>query len=914
MSLVFILGLLAAAAAFTPLCKYLGARWLPWIVPLPAALAFAILAVLMPEVTSGGAPAFRVEWVPAIGLDFALRLHGVGLLLAMLVTGIGALIMLYATGYMAGHPQAHRLYALLYAFMFSMAGLAISDHLLLLFIFWELTSITSYLIIGFVHEKADSRKNALQALVITGMGGLALLAGFILLASASGTWYLSEMLTAADVRESSLYPAILVLVLLGAFTKSAQVPFHFWLPNAMAAPTPVSAYLHSATMVKAGVFLLALMLPILGGTIGWTVALTAAGGATLLVGGLFGLMQSDLKRILAGTTVSVLGLLTMLLGIGTPAAVLAAVLFLLGHAFYKASLFMVAGSIDHEAGTREVARLGGLRKAMPWTAAAALLAALSKMGLPPLLGFLGKEYTYKATLGIPWSVLAIVVIVLGNALLLALAVKVAILPFWRGTQEKLPKHPHEAPWTMWFGPVVLALLSLVVGVAPWLMNGLVSAASASILGEPYEMKVKLWHGFNVPLLLSAITIAAGFILLGVNKSLGQWLKEFRPPSMEGAYDKAFAGTIWLSRWQTAFLQSGKLRNYLLITLVSALALISLKLWQFGGIPELDFASSGTPVVWALGLMMVGMTFLASVTSSRLTALVALGGIGFGVAMLFAIFSAPDLAITQVLVETLTVVLFALVVQQLPGTRHLSRKRTLVLDATIASIAGAFVTILVLKSLALDFGGDLGETLAEWSLPKAYGANVVNVILVDFRALDTLGEIIVLAIAALGVWALLQNGEEKQKVDLMPAKVLLTATRVLSPALFLLALLLLWRGHNLPGGGFIGGLIAASAVLLPALGSGFDVVQKRLPVEPLTLMILGLSLAVASGLFGLFGGDAFLTGRWLPEAELPIIGKIKLGTPILFDAGVFLTVIGFTLKCAFAMGTAHLSWKSSSPSS
>ncbi len=337
------------------------------ILALPAALAFALLAgPVAQQVLEAGSLRFSAAWIPQLQIDFALNLNGMGLLLALLVTGIGSCIMLYASGYMGDHPQANRLFAFLYAFMLAMAGLAMADHLIVFFIFWELTSVTSYLLIGFNHQDADSRRSALQALLITGMGGVALLAGSILLANAGGSWYLSELVAQqATILAHANYPGILGLILLAAFTKSAQFPFHFWLPNAMAAPTPVSAYLHSATMVKAGIFLLLTMLPIIGGSRAWFITLTLAGGTTLLLGGLFGLKQDDLKKILAGSTLAVLGLLTLLIGIGSDKAVLAALLLLVGHALYKAALFMTEGAIDHETGTRDASILSGLRKLMP---------------------------------------------------------------------------------------------------------------------------------------------------------------------------------------------------------------------------------------------------------------------------------------------------------------------------------------------------------------------------------------------------------------------------------------------------------------------------------------------------------------------------------------------------------------------
>ncbi len=764
MPLLLTLAVLLAASATAPLLSRVAVGLRVFVLPVPALAAFLLLAFAAPAVFQGNLPSFETPWVPAIDLTFALQLNGWGLLLALLVTGIGSLILTYATGYMGSHPQAARLYCYLYAFMFAMAGLAIADHLLLFFIFWELTSITSYLLIGFNHADPGARKNALQALLVTGLGGMALLGGFILMADTAGTWLISELVAKSpEIIASPLYPAILGLVLTGAFTKSAQFPFYFWLPNAMAAPTPVSAYLHSATMVKAGVFLMGLMLPVLGGTQAWALTLTIAGGITLLIGGLFGMRQTDLKKILAGTTLAVLGMLTLLLGIGTEKSVLAAVLVLLGHALYKATLFMIAGSIDHETGTRDTRILGGLRATMPFTAAAAALAALSKMGLPPLYGFLGKEYAYKSTLSSGADIALTATLLTGSAILLALALRTGILPFWqKKSTASLPKYPHEAPPSMLVGPLILAVTGLLAGILPFLFSPLVSAASTTVVGYPINPVVKLWAGFNLPLLLSAVTLVVGLLIFRFREHIATLQKKFTPPGAEAAYDATFKAVLSFAHWQTRTLQSGYLRNYLLIIIAATGALILSKLLRFGGMGDFTILNSLAPTGTVIIFIMIAATVLAVVAKSRLTALIALGTVGYGVALIFAIFSAPDLAITQILVETLTVVLFAWVVHKLPQYRELSSRRSKLFDASVAALSGIVVTVLVLKSKSVSLGDRMSDTLTDMSYPLAHGANVVNVILVDFRALDTWGEICVLAIASIGVWSLL--GRRFAKTD------------------------------------------------------------------------------------------------------------------------------------------------------
>ena len=759
MILVTILCIIFSGVILSPLAKRLPMRLQGFVIPLPAIAAFITLcAGAAPVVLAGESLIFVKEWVPQLGLEFSLRLNGLGLMLAMLVTGIGSFIFIYAMGYMKGYEQRHRLFTYLYAFMFGMAGLAFADHLMLLFVFWELTSITSYLLIGFNHYNESARRNALQALLVTGLGGMALLAGFILMANAAGTWSIHAMVQSGEgLTAHAHYPAILTLILIGAFTKSAQFPFHFWLPNAMAAPTPVSAYLHSATMVKAGVFLLALLSPVLAGTQAWTATLCTCGGITMLLGGFFGLKQTDLKKILAGTTLAVLGLITVLLGIGGKYGTLAAILVLLGHAMYKATLFMVAGSIDHETGTRDVRALGSLRKVMPWTAGAALLAGISKMGLPPFYGFLGKEYAYKAGLKTDFSWAVNAVILVGSAILLALAVKTAVIPFWRKKSfSGLPKHPHEAPVSMLAGPIVLSVLGLVTGIIPGLLAPLVSAAHSTSLGHSVNYEVKLWAGFNLPLLLSAITVTLGFVIYRFSDKIGAALSASKLPAADEVYQSLLDRIIRFANWQTRMLQSGYLRNYILIVMAATIALIVNKLILFGDSTAVPSSLPlSIPIVVMSVLMFVSIA-LALTTHSRLTALISLGVIGFGVSLIFAVYSAPDLAITQILVETLTVVLFGWVVYKLPDFRTMSSVKTRIFDAVVAVISGAVITVLILKSNVVELGPGMSDQLAAMSLPKAYGANVVNVILVDFRALDTWGEVTVLAIAALGVTALLKN--------------------------------------------------------------------------------------------------------------------------------------------------------------
>jgi len=761
----------ALAAGFAPAAqRTLGGRSGYLLAGAPAA-AFVLLLLHTPGVLAGEAPAFAWSWNPQLGAALAFSLTGLGFLMALLVSGIGTLIAIYAAGYLHGHAQLGRFYTYLLLFTTAMLGLVTADNLILLFVFWELTSITSYFLIAFNHENKQARWNSLQALLVTGLGGVALLGGLILLGNAGGSWSLGALLAdpqaLTTLTEHPHYPAIAVLVLLGALSKSAQVPLHFWLPNAMAAPTPVSAFLHSATMVKAGVFLLATLTPLLGGTALWNGTLTVLGAATLLTGAVIGLFQRDLKRILAFTTMSVLGMLTLLIGLGTTLSLKAMVVFLLGHALYKAALFMTAGTIDHEAGTRDVTLLGGLRQAMPLTAAAAGLAALSKAGFPPLFGFIGKEYVYKSGTALDdFAPLFVAIMLAGNLMLMALAFKAGIHPFWsRKPAKGTPSHPHEAPPSMVLPPLVLAVTGLMLGLFPQhFMGGLVEAAASGIAGRPVKTELALWHGLNLPLLLSAVTFLAGLSIYLARRRF--WAREHlvkatRPYGAEAAYDRAFAGLVWLSKWQTRLLQSGYLRSYVLTVVAFISGTVVWMLARYGGLPETINLAGISPLPAGICLSMMAGALFAVCTNSRLTALVALGLVGFGVASLFLYYGAPDLAITQIFVEALTMVLFMFVVYRLPLFRRFSKRSTEITDAFFAGAVGLLITSLVLKTLDLQLAPSIASNLAELSYTEAKGRNVVNVILVDFRALDTLGEITVLGIAALGVAALLQQFRNSQ---------------------------------------------------------------------------------------------------------------------------------------------------------
>jgi multicomponent Na+:H+ antiporter subunit A len=726
-----------------------------------AAGAAVGLARMRPAVAAGAAPGVALDWLPALGVSLAFRVDGLSLLFGLLIAGIGAPVLLYAQRYLRGDSRAARVLLQLVAFMLSMLGLVLADDAIVLFVFWELTTVASYLLIGFDGECAKARRAALQALLVTGAGGLALLVGLLLIGEAVGSYRLSDWVTGGSLAGRPGYAAILALVLLGAFTKSAQLPFHFWLPNAMAAPTPVSAYLHSATMVKAGVYLLMRLHPVLGGSEAWFWALGGAGTATAVWGSLLALRQTDLKLALAYTTVTALGFLVLFLGGEVEIAITASVTFLIVHALYKSALFLVVGIVDHTTGTRDATRLGGLARAMPSTALAAALAALSMAGFPPLLGFIGKEVKYEAALVIVSEpALLAAALILANALTFAVAAVVAFRPFWHGEPET-PNAPHEPPRRMQAAPLLLALCGFAFGLSPGVVGSLfVEPAVAAIRAQPTQVKLALWHGINAPLLMSVATAGLGLAAYAAHVPLRRALARAvvrLPFTGDGLWDRALDGVKALARGQTRALQGGSLRRYLVVTwAVLPLAVGGVLLARNG----LAWPASASPVpraAWpVVGLVLAGgLTPLF--THSGIAAIAGLSLVGAGVSLLFLLLGAPDLAMTQLLVETLSVVTLSVVLLRLPEDARWPRSggAARLRDAGVALAVGATVSAMLLGVLASPLDPRLADWFTRNAVPEGFGRNVVNVILVDFRAFDTLGEITVVAVAACAAFALLK---------------------------------------------------------------------------------------------------------------------------------------------------------------
>ena len=712
------------------------------------------------EIVSRNVIKEATTWIPSLGINLTFLLDGLSLTFVLIITLIGTAVFLYAGSYMKAYEYTGRFYLYIGVFMTSMIGLVLSDNMIALFVFWELTSISSYLLIGFNHHKESSRKSALQALLVTGGGGLALMAGLILLGQISGSFEISSLYNMHnEIVSSKLYPAIVILVLLGAFTKSAQFPFHFWLPNAMEAPTPVSAYLHSATMVKAGIYLIARLNHAIGGTFLWQDTILVVGTITMVIAALLAFKQTDLKKLLAYSTLSVLGTLTMLLGIGSNLAIKAFFIFLVAHSLYKGTLFLVAGTIDHETGTRDVSILSGLRKYLPVTMTAALLASFSMMGIIPLVGFIVKETVYSSILEIEnFRFFLLALAVISNAFIVMVTILVGIKPFF-GSLLPTPRSPHEAPIKMLIGPLVLSVFGLLSGLFPNVfIQKLLDQSTISILAEELGITVKLWHGFNFVLFLSFVTLLSGIGLYYFRKQIVQALynvslSNYLKPSYW--YEKILNGTLSFAKIQTKILQNGYLRYYIIFIILTTLGLAGYTLFRNPGIDSLEINFDLTIYELIIALMIIASTFLVITSDSRLKAIVALGVIGFCMGIIFILYSAPDLALTTFAIETLTVILFVLVLYKLPKYLKFSKPGSKIRDAIIAGSVGIFMTFTVLLVTAGEMQSELKKYFAETSLPEGKGRNIVNVILVDFRAIDTLGEITVLAVAAIGVYALLK---------------------------------------------------------------------------------------------------------------------------------------------------------------
>ena len=877
-------------------------------------LALVLLAVNAPTVLAGGIVQTRIEWLPELGLNANFFLDGLGLLFAGLILGIGLLIILYTRFYLASTDPMGQFYTCLMLFQGAMLGIVLSDNVLLLLIFWELTSLSSFLLIGYWKHLPEGRQGARMALAVTGGGGLCLIAGMLILGGIVGSYDLTVILQHKDlIQASDWYLPALILILLGAFTKSAQFPFHFWLPHAMAAPTPVSAYLHSATMVKAGLFLMARLWPVLAGTPEWFWIVATTGLVTMILAAKIALFKDDLKALLAYSTVSHLGLITMLLGFGTKAAATVAIFHIINHATFKAALFMTAGIVDHAAHTRDLRRLGGLQHLMPITFAITLLASLSMAGIPPLNGFLSKELMLKEAAQTvwltPWAMGMLASI--GAMLSVAYSFRLVAHGFLGPVRRDYPHSLHDPGPGLWGAPALLAMMVVLIGLFPMLTAAwLIDVAASAVTGEAVSVKITHWHGLDAPALwMSVVAVGAGLALLGAYPRLRTIWDALPRPEAKPIFDAIITTLAATARALTAGLHNSSLSR---AVAVAVLAIAAASFWAFRGGSHLDGTRALLPMdpivlaIWAV--LMLAALATPFFHTNRLFALILTGVIGLLIAPLFVLFSAPDLALTQISVEVVTILLMLLALNFLPKTTPVeSPVARRVGDAAVAGIAGAGIGWLAWTVMTRDaaFAPISAFHLAQ-SKPGAGGTNAVNTIIVDFRGYDTYGEIIVLGIAALVIFALSETllrspnvtrrlaatPPEREDGDRHPM-MLVVATRLLLPMAMMVGVYIYLRGHNMPGGGFVAGLVFAIAYLMQYMASGYVWSEARQRYDHHVLIGSGVLVASLVGVGAWAFGLPFLTSGFEYVTLWPL-EEFELATAAIFDLGVFLCVLGAVL--------------------
>ena len=922
------------------------------------ALGCAIhLGMQFPQLAGGNVLREEYLWLPTLGVNLVFRLDGFAWLFGMLVTGIGTLVVLYARYYLSASDPVPRFFSFFLAFMGSMTGVVLSGNLVQMVLFSELTSLFSFLLIGYWHHRKDARRGARMALTVTGAGGLCLFAGVLLLGRIAGSYELDAVLAAgAAIKADPRYGAALVLILLGAFTKSAQFPFHFWLPRAMAAPTPISAYLHSATMVKLGVFLLARLWPALAGTEQWFWLVGGAGAITLLLGAFVAMFQNDLKGLLAYSTISHLGLITLLLGMNSPMAAVAAVFHTMNHATFKASLFMAAGIIDHESGTRDIRKLSGLAKLMPITGLLAIIASASMAGVPLLNGFLSKEMFFAETVFLqstPWvdRALPVLATVAGLFSVAYSARFVFDVFFGPSCVNAVPKPPHEPPHWMRVPVELLVLACLVVGVAPeWSVGPLLAAAAAPVVGGQLpEYSLAVWHGFNLPLAMSFVALAGGAALYLVQRRQREVGRLKRTPLLhhldgQRVFEHLLARASEAGRRSRRLLATQRLQTQLLLMVCVALAGAGASLWfapaTAGDRSPLPF-SPMFAMTWVIGgVCAIGAAWQAKF--HRLASLMLASGAGLTCCLTFIWFSAPDLALTQLVVEAVTTVLILLGLRWLPMRSKFvvqsARERILPWgrrgrDLLIAIAAGCGMAALAWLVMTRDSLGSISPFFLDRALTEGGGTNVVNVMLVDFRGFDTFGEITVLGIVALTVYALLRRFRPAPESMALPPQQLAQSddgssdvfnprlakdtavgylmvpavlVRLLLPLAVLVSVYFFLRGHNAPGGGFVAGLVMSVALLLQYIVSGTEWVEEHLRIYPRRWIAVGLLLALATGAGAIVLHYPFLTTH-TAHVTLPVLGELHIPSALFFDTGVFALVLGSTMLILTSL--AHQSVRS-----
>lgn len=933
------------------------------IAVLPAVATLAWLLARRQSLFGGGIVTEKMSWMPALGLDLELRIDGFSAMLVLLVAGIGVAVHVYARTYLdGGGPRTGRLIGLLVLFGGAMLGVVTADHLLVLYGFWELTTITSFLLIGNDHEKPEARAASVQALLVTGAGGLSMLGGFLLLGSSAGTWRLGELLAAPP--SGTVATVGVVLVLLGAFTKSAQVPFHSWLPGAMVAPTPVSAYLHSATMVKAGVYLIARFAPAFAPVLGWwRPVVVSIGLATMLAGGLRALRQQDLKLLLAHGTVSQLGFLVAVFGIGSPRAAIAGTALLFAHAVFKAANFLTVGAVDIRFGTRDRRQLPRLDRTWLPTAITAVVGAASMAGIPLTFGFVAKELTFDAMFAPagPWWFLAAAVLIVGAAFTAGYSLRFASGLLGRDAIDPVDRSPaaNRAGVGLTAPMIVLTAVTLVFGIIPAFGDQLFTAAARGLTALD-RVELAIWHGLGAPLLASIAVLTVGVALHAGRRTLTPSLERagHRVPDANSGYRGALQGLNVLADRTTAITQPGALPIYagVVLTVAAVLPLTFFTLHgTWPGWPELVGTPAHLPIVAAL----LGSALAAVLVRRRFSAALFLGVSGYAMAALFVVQGSPDLALTQVSIETLSTVLFVLVLRRLPDQftwapkpdgdsvrarlRHRftpedranSPMTTGVRARRIAAAVSVFSLVFVLAIVTSSEQPDTPATdeMIERSLPDGHGRNIVNVTLVDFRGYDTLGEITVLACAALGTIALARAGRrparagDTQRTAIRPSRdrgfvapvaddtaevapplltplsrlVIIDVTvRVVFSAVMIGSLYLLFAGHNRPGGGFAGGILAGAAVSLRYLAGGIESVRSLIRFRPWTILGTGIGLAGLTALTPILFGHPVLTSGRL-ETDLPLLGTVEVGSVLVFDLGVYLAVLSLAMMLFESFG-------------
>ncbi len=927
-----VLAIHAIATVLAPgVIRVLGRRGF-WLLALPSLLTAALAGHHLPAVLRGQTPAVNHDWVGSIGLSFGLRMDSLSLLMCLVVGLIGAVVLAYCSGYFDDdEPALGRFAAHLTAFAGVMTGLVMADDLLLLYLFWELTTILSYLLVGHLQESEDSRNAATQALVVTTAGGLAMLAGLIILGTAAGTSSLAELV--ANPPTGTAAQVAVVLVLLGAVTKAAMVPFHFWLPGAMAAPTPVSAYLHAAAMVKAGVYLVARLAPGFAEHEVWRPTILVLGGATMLVGGYRALRQVDLKLILAYGTVSQLGFLMVLVGTGSHDAALAGLTLLVAHAVFKAGLFLSVGTIDHATGTRDVRRLSGLARRMPWLVAATALCAASMAGLPPMIGFVAKEAVYETYLHHPdsWSVVVLVVLVTGSVLTVAYSARFLWGAwFTKPDVADTPFH-RPAPVTVVL-PVLLALASLLAGPFSKQLEPLFAGYRDLFPAGEHPVHLGLWHGLGPALYLSALTITLGALMAWQRRSVAFFQGAMpHPPAAVSAYRLVMRGLDRGSIEVTGFLQRGSLPLSLGLVLVVFVGISANAL--FGTALPADVTLWDKPAQAAVALVGMSAAIAAVRSRRRLRAVVLVSVTGYATALVFLLHGAPDLALTQVLAETVSIVVFVLVLRHLSGRFNEEPSRTeRGVRIVLGVLAGAVVTVVALVAGASREAAPAAEGWALGATTFGGGSNIVNVALVDIRAWDTMGEISVVLVAATGIASLVFRKTERVEAtrlrlatmragrgatvgrgarwlptlrsfsDERTSLMLAVVTRIIFHTVMLWSVFLLFAGHNAPGGGFAAGLVAGLALVVRYLAGGADELRVALPLMPGALLGTGLFLSAGFGLASMLAGGDVLQS-WTFDLHVPVVGHIHLVTSVFFDIGVYLVVIGLMLDILRSLGAA-----------